>query len=73
MERGPRYQSMTKCLVAIRDNERYMFFYDENSIGKVLRKLNDFAENEELNFTVYDALVLSQMIREENDQISLRN
>ncbi|MEK7562532.1 MAG: hypothetical protein AAB509_02550 [Patescibacteria group bacterium] len=52
-------------LALVKGSERYIFFYDDKSIGETLRVLGRFASNPDLSFTWYDAAVLSQKIRQE--------
>ena len=58
-------QDEIRVLALVRDNERYVFLYDEASRAELLRYLGRFASNQELSFTWYDAAMLSQKIREE--------
>ena len=50
-------------LALVKGNERYVFLYDDGSRPEALRALGRFASNPELNFTWYDAAILSQKIR----------
>ena len=49
------------CLV--KQDERYVWLYDDASRAEVLRMLGRFASNPDLSFTWYDAAMLSQKIR----------
>jgi len=42
--------------------ERYLFFYDDSSLGKLLQHFGECAADKELSFTWYDAAVLSQKV-----------
>lgn len=53
-------------LALVKGNERYVFLYDDGSRAEALRALGRFASNPELNFTWYDAAILSQKIRQQN-------
>ena len=50
-------------LALVRDEHRYVFLYDDHSIQAVLGKLSVSASDPELDFTWYDAAVLSQRVR----------
>ena len=50
-------------LALVKDGERYVFLYDEPSISQVLQTLGRYAADPELNFSWYDAAVLSQRVR----------
>lgn len=50
-------------LALVRDGEKYVFLYDDNSVETLLEKLAEFAEDPELDFTWYDAAMLSKRVR----------
>jgi hypothetical protein len=50
-------------IALVKDGERYVFLYDEKSIPQLLQTLGKYAADPELNFTWYDAAVLSQKVR----------
>ncbi len=50
-------------IALMKDGERYVFLYDESSIATLLQTLGKYAADPELNFTWYDAAVLSQKVR----------
>ncbi len=50
-------------IALVKDGERYIFLYDEKSIPQLLQTLGRYAADPELNFTWYDAAVLSQKVR----------
>jgi len=50
-------------LALVKDSERYIFLYDDESTPELLRTLGKFAADKELAFTWYDAAVLSQKVR----------
>jgi len=50
-------------IALVRDSERYVFMYDEESAVALLQTLGRYASDEELDFTWYDAAVLSQKFR----------
>ncbi len=57
MQRGMNVLAMVK------EHERYVFLYDEDSPASLLQTLGKFAADKELSFTWYDAAVLSQKVR----------
>ena len=50
-------------LALVKDGERYVFLYDEESVSTLLQTLGRYAADPELNFSWYDAAVLSQKVR----------
>ena len=50
-------------IALVKDGERYVFLYDEESYSELLQTLGRHAADPELNFTWYDAAVLSQKVR----------
>lgn len=50
-------------LALLKDGERYVFLYDDRSADQLLQTLGRYADDPELNFSWYDAAVLSQRIR----------
>jgi hypothetical protein len=50
-------------LALVRDGQRYIFLYDDQSIESVLATLAEYASDPELDFSWYDAAVLSQRVR----------
>ncbi|MCA9079035.1 MAG: hypothetical protein KDA58_00690 [Planctomycetaceae bacterium] len=50
-------------LALVKDGERYVFTYDDNSVPELLQTLGRYAADPELNFSWYDAAVLSQRVR----------
>ena len=57
MERG------VNVLALVKDGERYVFLYDDHSCAQLLQTLGRYAADPELNFSWYDAAVLSQKVR----------
>ena len=51
-------------LALVRDGQRYVFLYDDNSVETVLSQLAEFASDPELDFTWYDAAMMSQRVRQ---------
>ena len=50
-------------LALVKDGERYLFMFDGQSTEKLLQTLGEYAADDDLTFTWYDAAVLSQRIR----------
>lgn len=50
-------------LALVKGRERYVFLYQDSQRAQVLRTLGRFASNPELTFSWYDAAVLSQKVR----------
>jgi hypothetical protein len=50
-------------LALVKDSERYVFLYDDESSSALLETLGRFAADTDLSFTWYDAAVLSQRVR----------
>ncbi|WP_437231148.1 hypothetical protein SH661x_002403 [Planctomicrobium sp. SH661] len=50
-------------IALVKDGERYVFLYDDKSVPQLLQTLGRYAADPELNFTWYDAAVLSQKVR----------
>jgi hypothetical protein len=55
-------------LALVKDSERYIFLYDEESSDTLLQTLGRFAADKDLSFTWYDAAVLSQKVRRMQDE-----
>jgi hypothetical protein len=55
-------------LALVKGDERYVFLYDEENRGEVLRTLGRYASNSKLSFSWYDAAVLSQKVRHEQQE-----
>ncbi len=51
-------------LVMVKGEERFVFLYEDERRAETLRMLGKFAADPEINFTWYDAAVLSQKIRQ---------
>ncbi|MBS0260648.1 MAG: hypothetical protein JSS02_01730 [Planctomycetes bacterium] len=62
MERG------INVVALVKDGERYIFLYDNESTPALLQTLGKFASNPELSFTWHDAAILSQKVRKLNDE-----
>jgi hypothetical protein len=55
-------------LALVKGEERYVFLYDDTSRAETLRVLGRYASNPDLSFTWYDAAVLSQKIRQDEQK-----
>ena len=53
----------TNVIALVKDDERYVFLYDDASPDALLRQFGRFASDPELSFTWYDAAVMSQRVR----------
>lgn len=51
-------------LALVKGEERFVFLYDDANRTETLRMLGRFAADPELDFSWYDAAVLSQKIRD---------
>lgn len=56
-------QSSMNVLALVKDSERYVFLYDDESVATLLQTLGRYAADKNLSFTWYDAAVLSQKVR----------
>jgi hypothetical protein len=59
-------------LALVKDSERYVFLYDDESTPELLRTLGKFAADKELTFSWYDAAVLSQKVRRLKREVEQR-
>ena len=67
MERG------INVIALVKDAERYIFLYDNESSAALMQTLGRFAGDPELSFTWYDAAVLSQKVRRQNRETADEN
>ena len=51
-------------LALVKGEERFIFLFDDKNRDETLRQLARFAANPELDFTWYDAAMLSRKIRD---------
>jgi hypothetical protein len=56
-------QRAMNVLALVKDDERYVFLYDEESPNTLLQTLGRYAADKSLSFTWYDAALLSQKVR----------
>lgn len=54
----------TNLIVLLKNNERYIFLYDDESYVKILEILSQFANDSELSFTWENATMLAKKIIE---------
>jgi len=54
-------------LALMKNGERYVFLYDDNSAETLLQTLGRYASDPELSFSWYDAAVLSQRVRPQSE------
>lgn len=50
-------------LALVKESERYIFLYDDESPSTLLQLLGRYAADPDLSFTWYDAAILSQKVR----------
>lgn len=55
-------------LALVKGKERYIFLYSDGNRSKALRVLGRYASNKDLSFSWYDAAVLSQKIRRQQEE-----
>ena len=55
-------------LALVKGKERYIFLYDDGNRSKALRVLGRYASHTDLSFSWYDAAVLSQKIRRQQEE-----
>jgi hypothetical protein len=56
-------KASVNVVAVVKDGERFIFLYDKESMPELLKTLGRFASDPELNFSWYDAAVLSQRAR----------
>ena len=56
-------QREVNVLALVKDSERYVFVYDDDSYAILLETLGRYAADTDLSFSWYDAAVLSQRVR----------
>lgn len=50
-------------LAIVKETERFVFLYDDDSVATLLKTFGKFAADPSLSFTWYDAALLSQKVR----------
>jgi hypothetical protein len=56
-------QQGINVLALLKGDQRYVFLYDDRSADQLLQTFGRYAADPELNFSWYDAAVLSQRVR----------
>ena len=56
-------QESMNVLALVKESERYIFLYDDESPAALLQTLGRYAADPEMSFTWYDAAILSQKVR----------
>ncbi|MDP1562618.1 MAG: hypothetical protein Q8M16_14670 [Pirellulaceae bacterium] len=59
-------------LALVKGEERFIFLYTDSNKSETLRTLGRFASNPEINFSWYDAAVLSQRLRQDQPTVVSR-
>jgi len=59
-------------LALVKGRERYVFLYQDSQRAQALRTLGRFASDPELSFSWYDAAVLSQKVRHNQEPAELK-
>jgi hypothetical protein len=75
-EYGKEPGSMDKeinVLVMVKGEERFIFLYEDERRAETLRMLGRYAADPDINFTWYDAAVLSQKIRQASEPATKSN
>ncbi len=54
-----------RCMILVKNDERYVWLFDREHIGEMLRSLGRMASDKELSFSWYDAVVIANRIRGE--------
>jgi hypothetical protein len=57
-------------LALLKNGERYVFLYDDQSTEQLLQTLGRYASDSELSFSWYDAAVLSQRVKQGTSESS---
>lgn len=61
--KAAQMQRSTNVLALVKESERYIFLYDDDSPAELLQTLGKYAADTQLSFTWYDAAILSQKVR----------
>lgn len=59
-------------LALVKGEERFIFLYTDSNKSETLRTLGRFASDPEINFSWYDAAVLSQRLRQDQTTVVSR-
>lgn len=60
-------------LALVKGSQRYIFLYNDSQSAETLRTLGRYASDPTLNFTWYDAAVLSQKVRQNSSTTNHRD
>jgi hypothetical protein len=60
-------------LALVKGSQRYIFLYNDSQSAETLRTLGRYASDPTLNFTWYDAAVLSQKVRQNSSPSNRRD
>ena len=60
-------------LALVKGSQRYIFLYNDSQVAETLRTLGRYASDPTLNFTWYDAAVLSQKVRQNSSPTNCRD
>ena len=60
---GPNEDDGVNVLAMVKDGQRYVFLYDDTSGPRLLETFGRYAADPELDFSWYDAAVMSQRVR----------
>ena len=66
--RQHREDDRNVLMLSRKNGQRYVFIYTDGNRGEVLRMLGRFAIRDDLDFSWYDAAILSQRIRQQADE-----
>ena len=55
-------------LALVRDDHRFVFLYDDDSVDTMLATLSQYASDPELEFTWHDAAMMAQRVRQMLEQ-----
>jgi hypothetical protein len=66
-------QREVNVLALVKNDERYIFLYEEGSADKLLQTFGRYAADPDLSFSWYDAAVLSQKVRRLRRESQLRS
>ena len=66
-------QQGINVLALVKDSERYIFLYDDESPALLLETLGQYAADPDLSFTWYDAAILSQKVRRLKQRFERQN
>lgn len=65
---GASVSKDVNVVALVKGEERYIFLFNDQRKGELLRTLGKYASNSDLEFSWYDAAVLSQKVRKATQQ-----